>query len=216
MSKNSFAVSLIILIVALTSIKGISSRGEPVVVSKNLVDLPMTIAGYKASKDHFSDSIVKELNTDVYVYRHYRHPDGNQIDLYIGYYGTSKGGRTGHNPYACLPGAGWGIIDSKKILLKPKDYSKEVALRFILSQKGESYESMIHWYQSDRNKVLSSGIQQNIQRFIGRVLYNRNDGAFVQVSTISGHEKLEESALLMKDFAEKILEVIPQYWPIEK
>lgn len=161
------------------------------------------------------DSIYKELNADKHVYRHYRDDDGKQIDLYIGYYGTAKGGRTGHNPYACLPGAGWGIIEANQGSLKTNNYPNGVPINYVLARKGETYESVLHWYQSAGDKVLSTGIQQNIQRFVGRVFYNRNDGAFVRVSVFTNQKGLEEANLLAKSFAEKILHLLPDYWPVE-
>jgi hypothetical protein len=107
MSKKAFFISFVILLAAITSIFLISRRGEPVVVKTNLENLPMEIAGYKATDVFFSKAVYDELNADKHVYRHYRSSDGQQVDLYIGYYGTAKGGRTGHNPYACLPSSGW-------------------------------------------------------------------------------------------------------------
>ncbi len=194
----------------------ISQRGEPVVVKTNLENLPMEIAGFKATEDFFPDSVYKELNADRHVYRHYRDAEGKQVDLYIGYYGTAKGGRTGHNPYACLPGAGWGIVDSKQIKLKAKYYLEPVTVNYILARKGKIYESVLHWYQSAGSKVLSTGIQQNIQRFLGRVFYNQNDGAFVRVSVISEQRGLRDADLMAKAFTENVLDLLPQYWPVEK
>ena len=124
--------------------------------------------------------------------------------------------RTPHNPYGCLPGAGWGIVDSKQVSLKTNNYPKGVSVNYILARKGETYESVLHWYQSAGNKVLSTGIQQNIDRFIGRTFYNRNDGAFVRVSVFGKGEYLKEANLLAKSFAEKILDLLPNYWPIEQ
>ena len=121
-----------------------------------------------------------------------------------------------HNPYGCLPGAGWGIVDSKQVSLKAKYYPEDVPVNYILARKGETYESVLHWYQSAGNKVLSTGIQQNIDRFIGRVFYNRNDGAFVRVSVFGKEEHLNEANSLAKLFAEKILDLLPDYWPIEQ
>lgn len=216
MFNKSFITSVFLLILAIVVVFGVSSRGVPVVVENNLENIPLEILGFKAKEDFFSESVYRELNADKHVYRHYRSPDDKQVDLYIGYYGTAKGGRTAHNPYSCLPGAGWGIIESKKTVLRPEKYSNAVSINFILSQKGETYETMLHWYQSAGNKVLASGIQQNIQRFIGRIFSTKNDGAYVQVSVISGNEKLNESELLVKSFAKKILEMLPEYWPIEE
>ena len=216
MTNRSFTISLIILLSTIVLVTLISRRGEPVVVKTNLENLPTEIVGFKATEDFFPDSVYRELNADKHVYRHYRNADGKQVDLYIGYYGTAKGGRTGHNPYACLPGAGWGIVDTKRVSLKVNKYPNGIPINYILARKGETYESVLHWYQSAGNKVLSTGIQQNIERFKGRVFYNRNDGAFVRVSVLTGGKGIEEANLLAKIFAEKVLDLIPKYWPIEQ
>ena len=216
MNNRSFLISVTILVIAIVLVILISQRGEPVVVKTNLENLPMEIAGYKGTEDFFPDSVYKELNADRHVYRHYRSADGKQVDLYIGYYGTAKGGRTGHNPYGCLPGAGWGILDSGQMILKTNNYPNGISVNYILARKAETYESVLHWYQSAGNKVLSTGIQQNIERFIGRVFYNRNDGAFVRVSVFGKEEHLKEASLLVNSFAAKVLDILPEYWPIEK
>jgi EpsI family protein len=216
MTNKSFVASLVIFLVTIALVTFISRRGNPVVVKINLENLPMEIGGYKGTEDSFPESVYRELNADKHVYRHYKNAEGKQVDLYIGYYGTAKGGRTGHNPYACLPGAGWGIVDSREVKVMTKYNADGVDINYILARKGEVCESVLHWYQSAGNKVLATGIQQNIQRFIGRVFYNRNDGAFVRISVRSEQRGVEEAYLLTKSFAEKILDLLPYYWPIEK
>jgi len=216
MTNKSLSISLVILLSTIVLVGLIAQRGEPVVVKTNLENLPMEIAGYKATEDFFPDSVYKELNADRHVYRHYRNADGKQINLYIGYYGTAKGGRTGHNPFGCLPGAGWGILEVRQLKLKTNRYPDGVSVNLILAHKGETYESVLHWYQSAGDKVLSTGIQQNIQRFIGRILYNRNDGAFVRVSVLTKQKGIEEANSLAKSFSEQIVDLLPSYWPVEK
>ena len=132
------------------------------------------------------------------------------------YYGTAKGGRTGHNPYGCLPGAGWGIIDSQKVKLKVDYYPKGVGVNYILSQKDITYDVVLHWYQSDQDKILATGIQQNIQRFIGRLVRNRNDGAFVRVSALARKAHIKEAESLVQSFAKEVLNLLPKYWPLEE
>jgi EpsI family protein len=216
MSNKSFYTSIIILLITIALVGLISRRGEPIVVKTNLENIPMEIDGFKATEDFFPDSVYKELNADRHVYRHYRNGDDKQIDLYIGYYGTAKGGRTPHNPYGCLPGAGWGILETEQVMLKPKNYPKGVEVNCILARKGDNFETVLHWYQSAGNKVLSTGIQQNIERFKSRVFYDRNDGAFVRVSVFGKEEYLNEAKILAKSFAEKVLDLLPEYWPVEK
>ena len=216
MSNKSFYISLIVLVATITSVFLVSRRGEPVVLSTNLENLPMEIAGYKATEDSFPESVYKELNADKHIYRHYRSQDGKQVDLYIGYYGTAKGGRTAHNPYACLPGAGWGIVEASKVKLRANYYLDDVYVSYVLARKGTLFETVLHWYQSTGNKVLSTGIQQNIQRFIGRLFHNRSDGAFVRISAISAEYDLKEAESLVQSFAQQLLPLLPRYWPLEQ
>ena len=46
--------------------------------------------------------------------------------------------------------------------------------------------------------------------------YNRNDGAFIRVSVFGKEEHLKEANLLVQFFAEKVLDILPEYWPLEQ
>ena len=206
-------VSIAIFVATLIMTSMISSRGLPKVISTNLEHIPMRIGHYDGVEDYFDPAIYKELNADKHVYRHYGSAGGSQVNMYIGYYGTAKGGRTGHNPYACLPGAGWGIIKTGKKELKLNETI--VSVNEVIARKGETYQVLIHWYQSAGDKVLSNGIKQNIHRFWKRIIHNRNDGAYVQISTIAGSDGLAIAKDRVRDFSEKIINIIPEYWPVE-
>ena len=75
---------------------------------------------------------------------------------------------------------------------------------------------MLHWYQTAGSKVVATGLQQNIERFKGRVLHNRNDGAFVQITVTAADRDIQKSRQLVVQFAEIVLNQLPQYWPEEK
>lgn len=215
-SNKSYCISLAILLVAAVFVFLLSKRGQPVVVETHLERLSMEIAGLKGIKDSFPESVYRELNADKHVYRHYRSDSGRQIDLYIGYYGTAKGGRTGHNPYGCFTGAGWGIVEDGIVKINVPQTNTIVKVNYLLSQKGQDYNVVLHWYQSDRDKILATGIQMNIWRFISRVLYNRNDGAFVRVSAQTSREGIQETKRNVESFAGEVVLLLPHYWPVEE
>jgi len=214
--NRPFIISIVIFFVSIAVVAFVSFRGTPFVVENNLDKIPMEIAGFKATEDFFSEAIYKELNAQAHIYRHYRSNDGKQVDLYIGYYSTARGGRTGHNPIACFSGAGWDFIDISRAELKVKTYPDNIFVNYLLTRKGETFEPTLHWYQSAGTKVLENGIKQNIQRFIGKVIYNRNDGAFVRLSVTTDKDGVGEALITLKQFAVKILELLPEYWPIER
>jgi EpsI family protein len=216
MTNRSFYLLIFIFLAAIASVSVIARRGQPMVVKTNLENLPMEIGGFKATEDYFPDGVYKELNADKHVYRHYRNAEEKQVDLYIGYYGTAKGGRTGHNPYGCLPGAGWAIIGSREVKMMARNKEDGFGINYILARKGEIYQSVLHWYQSGGDRVLANGFQQNINSFIGRVFYNRNDGAFVEISVFCKENGIEEADREVKSFAEKVLDIMPKYWPEER
>lgn len=215
MKKMNFYSTLAALTVSLGLVIGISSRGVPAVLHTNLERLPMQIAEYTGREDSFSQAIYDVLQADRHVYRHYRSPQGRELSLYLGYYGTAKGGRTGHNPYACLPGAGWAIVERGMVEVTPSYQPKGVKLNYVVARKDDVNNVMIHWYQSAGTQVLATGMHQNVQRFVGRVLYNRNDGAYVQVFTFAGNQDIPSAKENVRGFAGEVLELLPSCWPVE-
>lgn len=215
MSNKAFLFSLMLLILTLAMVGCLSTRQVPVVVQTNLENLPREIGGYIAVDGTFPESVYRELNSDKNIYRHYLNGNG-ALSLYIGYYGTAKGGRTGHNPYACLPGAGWSILETRIINLdKDKSKSRPV-LNYVRAKRDGINTVMVHWYQIAGSTVVATGIQQNIQRFWGRLLHNRNDGAFVQITAQVPDEDVEATLRKIENFSGQVVALLPKYWPVEK
>ncbi len=215
MKKMNFISTFAILVVTLVMVLGVAARGVPVVLHTNLQKLPLQFAGFHGREDTFPKEVYDVLQSDLNVYRHYRSPQGKELNLYIGYYGTAKGGRTGHNPYACLPGSGWGIVQSGEVEVRPSYQPKGVRINYVVSRKDGINNVMLHWYQSSGTRVLATGLQQNIQRFRGRVLHNRNDGAFVSVSALASDQQILMTKEMVQQFAREVLELLPGYWPVE-
>ena len=214
MKTRPFLFALLVLSLTLAVVAKISARGEPVVLRTNLENLPMQLAGYQGVEDTFPQEVYDILQADFHLYRHYHKPQ-EELSLYIGYYGTAKGGRTGHNPYACLPGSGWGVVDRQPLVLKTPYAPQGVEVNAVVARKGEVYNVMLHWYQSAGTQILATGLQQNLQRFWGRLLYNRNDGAYVQLSSLVDEKDISSTKENLSTFAEQMLVLIPEYWPEE-
>lgn len=214
MSNKVFLFSLLFLVLTTTMVGCLSMRREPVVVRTNLEKLPREIGGYTAVDGTFPEAVYRELDADRNVYRHYL--DGNgSLSLYIGYYGTAKGGRTGHNPYACLPGAGWSIVETKMVTV-PTGSAIGTELNYIRARRDGINTVMVHWYQTAGAKVVATGIRQNMERFRGRLLYNRNDGAFVQITAQVQDEEVEPVLRKIQSFSGQVVELLPKYWPVEQ
>ena len=218
MAQNkAFIVSCLCMLAAFVCIQKIALGPNVEVLEKNLDKFPYTIATFVGGNIIMEDSVIKELDTDVYVFRKYRSDKGEVITLYIGYYGTKKGGRTGHGPGGCYPGSGWAILNESQVmqLVAFDGKKKKIKLNSMKIKRGNIAELVFYWYQSNGDEVLSSGIEQNLHRFRNKILHNRNDGAFIRVSTpITQSLSYTESRL--KDFIKKVFPLIVQYWPVER
>jgi EpsI family protein len=214
-SNKSFIVALLLLIITAALVLIVAKRGVPVIVETNLEKLPLQIAGYQGQEDNFSQEIYDTLDADLHLYRHYHATNGTRLNFYLGYYGTAKGGRTGHNPYACLPGAGWAIMDSGTVEVASQNYPGGVTINFVIASKNGFINVMLHWYQSAGTKILATGLQQNMERFKGRVLYNRNDGAYIQVNSLATIDSIPETKDKLMMFVGELIDFIPAYWPLE-
>ena len=212
MTNRPFIFSFFVLTASIAATLAVAARGTPVVVKTNLEKIPMQLIDYQATEDYFPEAVYKELDADKHIYRHYRSSDGRQIDLYIGYYGTSKGGRTPHNPFACFSGAGWAITDSGTIDLNT---SQNAAVNYFFTNKSGTYQVVFHWYQR-ADKIISDGWKMNLDRFRGLLFHNRNDGAFVRISVATDQQHLKEATNLAKAFTAQVVTLLPTYWPEER
>lgn len=213
---KTFMVSFLCLLVAYGFVIKLNSSMDVEVVEKRIDKFPYRIGDYVGADIKMQNSVIKELDTDAYIFRKYFYKQNEEITLYIGYYGTKKGGRTGHNPNACYPAGGWAILKNSKSEVSSVLNNQKINFEVNSMQikKGESNEIVFHWYQTMRKKVLVSGIDINLHRFKNLILYNRNDGAFIRVSAPITQSQIDTKSKI-KHFIKMIFPLIAEHWPKE-
>lgn len=177
-----------------------------------LGSLPMMIEGWEGQDLPLEQAVEAQLDADFHLQRAYVHPSGEVIWLYVGYYGTARGGRPEHTPRGCYVGAGWGIERARVLVADPatglhvNEY--EVA-------RGNERQLVHFWYRSTRRTGLLGGIDQNLDRLRGRLFDGRADGALVRLSaeTTGEDEVIVRGRLLA--FAAKLDALLGTRWPVE-
>ena len=217
MEKKSFWISLLLLFVTFAIVQKMHIGKDIIVWKKNLDKLPYTIGGMSGVDVPLGESVLKELYPDVYVFRNYISADGRTINLYIGYYGTQKGGRSAHIPEGCYPGAGWSILKEsvRDVPVEEVRIKRDIRLNTLQVKRGDTRQLVYYWYQTQRDTVIVNGIQQNFNRFKSRILHNRNDGAFIRVSEDIGYVENDTNEDI-ENFIRQLFPLVVQYWPIEK
>ncbi len=210
--RHSFIISVSLLVIAGTIAFPIAWGSDVVVAKVNLDHLPRQILGFEGRDDRFDESVYRVLNADYHVLREYRRGAHPAVWLYIGYYGTARGGRPSHVPQACYTGQGFSIVEWTKVKAPE---GVDGMLNRMHVKRGNVHQLVLFWHQS-RDTVLADGIEQNLHRLKNRLLYNRDDGAFVRLSTRMSPDNEAEALTLLQEFAGQLLMLLPAYWPEER
>lgn len=180
--------------------------------ARALAELPLAFSGWSGAALPLEAAVENELDAELNLQRLYRRRSGERVWLYIGYYGTERGGRPEHTPRGCYTGAGWQIESQRQ--LEVGGGSGLAVNEFRVSRDGESL--LVHfWYRSHRRSGMLGGFDQNLDRLFGRVLEGRADGALVRVSApLRGGDEVAVRSQLFA-FALELERELAQRWPQE-
>ena len=85
----------------------------------------------------------------------------------------------------------------------------------MIVKKGPERQLVYFWFQS-KATVMRTGWDLNLNKFKHRLLYNRNDGAFVRVSMILPEGKREETEQSASQFSQAVVPLLSQIWPVKE
>ena len=178
-----------------------------------LATLPSTVDSWQAVDVPLEAAVEAELRADMNLQRLYRHPTGHEIWLYVGYYGTDRGGRPEHTPRGCYTGAGWGIESSRSLDVDPGGGLR--VNEYVVERDGE--RQLVHfWFRSHRRTGLLGGLDQNVDRLVGRLRDGRADGALVRLSTDLRDGDLVQARGRLLAFASALDPMLAERWPEER
>jgi len=176
-----------------------------------LTTLPARIEVYEGHDIPLESTVESVLRADFNLQRAY-YGAGSLVWLYVGYYGTTRGGRPEHTPRGCYTGAGWGIESARTLRVVPNGELR--VNEYLVERNGE--RRLVHfWYRSAQRTGMLGGWDQNVDRFVGRLADGRADGALVRISTpLSGSDEISARGRLL-GFASVLDPLLAERWPTE-
>jgi len=178
-----------------------------------LSTLPMTLGSWSGESVPLDTGVERMLDADFNLQRAYQSPERDQlIWLYVGYYGTRRGGRPEHLPSACYPSAGWTIEHSRTLVIDPgRDFR---ANEYVVSRLGR--RRLVHfWYRSSRRTGMVGELNLRLDHLVGRLRGGRADGALVRLSTPLVPAREAEARARLVAFALELDPLLAECWPRE-
>lgn len=211
--RTAGTVALALLFVAVGALSWRLQLRPPLRVdAAPLAALPHTVGSWDAVDVPLEESVESMLRADANVQRVYRHPTGALVSLYVGYYGTDRGGRPEHTPEVCYESQGWDVLEKRTIELSASPLLR--ANEYVVEHAGSRH--LVHfWYRSHRRSGMTGGLEQTLDRLLGRMGDGRADGALVRLSTpIPAGDALAARSVLA-GFAVAIDVQLGAHWPGE-
>ena len=178
-----------------------------------LATLPMTLGSWSGESVPLDTGIERMLDADFNLQRAYLSPEHDQLLwLYVGYYGTRRGGRPEHVPSECYPSAGWAIEQSRAVAIDPEpDFQVN---EYVVSRRGQ--RRLVHfWYRSSRRTGMLGGLDLRLDHLGGRLRGGRADGALVRLSTPVAPGGEDEARARLIDFTWALDPLLAEHWPRE-
>lgn len=188
-------------------------RGGLRVDASRLGALPYQLGDWRGRELPLEGEVERILRADFNLQRVYtRNADGASVWLYVGYYGTRRGGRPEHTPDQCYPSAGWRIDAQEVVALDAPGALR--ANEYQVSRDGE--RQLVHfWYRSVHRSGMLDNLAVSLDQLAGRLRSGRADGALVRVSTGLRRGDLSRARARLSDFASELEPELARRWPVE-
>lgn len=188
------------------------SRTEAVPLRRPFDELPLRLAAYHGTDESLEPEVVKVLAATDIVLRRYTADDRPPVWLYAGYYASQRTGVVIHSPKQCLPGNGWSIVKSERVVIDvPTPAGRGIDVNRVLVSQGENQQLVLYWYQ-ERGRVVADEYRGKAYLVWDSMTRGRTDGALVRLSTpLVGSEEVTYRRLV--DFTTHVFPVLTEFLP---
>jgi EpsI family protein len=206
------AILLVVLLLTGSAAWWLSVRPVALPDVDGLSALPLSLNGWSAVDIEVDQDVADMLRADANVQRAYRHPHGYLIYVYIGYYGTQRGGTPEHTPEICYPAQGWRIVQEGRI---PINQTLGLWAREFLVEKEDESRLVHFWYRTRETTGITSTMRLRLRHFWKRITSNRGDGALVRLSARVDDGDLRSARGKLLTLATAVDQALTGVWPEE-
>jgi exosortase D (VPLPA-CTERM-specific) len=191
----------------------ISGRLEAIQERTRFVEFPARIGqwqGYPSLLDEDNKKILVGL--DDYILSDYSRPDGNAVNLYVGYYASQrKRGGSPHSPIACIPAGGWTITKFQQV--NYVDLAEDLPFNRAVIEKGISRQLVYYWFD-ERGRKIANEYWAKFLLLADAIVDNRTDGALIRLTTqIRPNESEEDADRRLQSFMQIALPRLAEFLP---
>jgi len=188
------------------------SRGEAVPLRRGFDEFPRQLGAYRGVDEGLEPEVLKVLGVTDFVMRQYTAAGRPPVWLYAGYYASQRTGVIIHSPRQCLPGSGWNIVKSDRVVLDvPTPSGRGIRVNRVLVSRGEDKQVVLYWYQ-ERGRVVADEYWGKAYLVWDSMTRSRTDGALVRLSApvLASEEATSRQVI---DFSTDVFPLLTEFLP---
>ena len=180
---------------------------------RNFSEFPMQISNWHGKKSYFNENVYKILGVDDSILATYFNAEGENVQLYAGYYTSQREGEIIHSPKNCMPGSGWSIASIEPVTINhANNAGGQARINKVILVNGSQKQVMFYWFHS-RGRIIRSEYAQKIFLVWDSILRHRTDGSFIRLISpvTAGNE--QQATEYLKQFSEKLFPILNHFIP---
>lgn len=177
-----------------------------------LAALPHQLGSWRGTDLSLESGVEAMLRADFNLQRAYVHPLGDTVWLYVGYYGTDRGGMPEHTPAVCYRSQGWQIEERRTVEVAPE---RGLRVNEYLVEKDGRRELVHFWFRSYRRTGILGTRDRTLDHLLGRVFDRRADGSLVRISGTVDDGDVPAARSRLIAFAVRLDHALDSHWPKE-
>jgi EpsI family protein len=130
--------------------------------------------------DYYTQSFLKADDT---LTRDYAGP--GDVQLFVAFFKSQRGGVTPHSPKVCLPGNGWTPENSGVLSVRVPGESAPISVNRYIVRHDEDRSLVLYWYENP-HRVIANEYLSKFYLILDALRYHRSDEALVRVTTPIG------------------------------
>lgn len=205
--ESGLLIALLLLVGAVSW--GLTLRSVDEADPSRFASLPETLNGWRSIDLEIDESVSDMLAADHNVQRAYLHPHRYVVYVYVGYYGTRRGGTPEHTPDVCYPAQGWTIVEATD---RSIGGAEGFDVREFLVEKDGERRLVHYWYRTSLRTGMTSIPRLRLAHFWGRLTRNRGDGALVRLSTPVEHGDIEGARARLQGLDLALEDALEDVW----
>jgi EpsI family protein len=190
-------------------------QGKAGALQRSFADFPRQIGKWEGSvQQDFPESVLAVLQPTDYLHRHYRRAaDGVTVNFYVGFYQHQRAGESMHSPKNCLPGAGYEVLESKRVMMDLPQAGKSIEVNHYIVQSQTEKQFVLYWYET-HGRAFASEYQGKAILVWEALRTGRTDGALIRVMLpFTGPSPA--AAAVTHEFAREVYPILRSYLPAE-